>query len=478
MDKRLMTLSLGMFALGTDSYVIAGVLPEITRTFGVDVGTAGQLTSVYAITFALLAPSIAAIAADVPRKRMLLAGLGVFLLANLGTAIAPTFAIAMLTHILAGIGAAMFSPTATGSAALIVPPERRGHALAIVVAGLSAATALGSPLGAVIGGLGDWRWTMVFVSALAGGAGLGIWVFLSDVPLPPAISLAKRLAPLADTRVVLTLATTLLAMAGIFTVYTYFAVAFDRVIGGNALLLGGLLVLWGVAGTFANLMAGRLIDRLGSRRVVVWALLVLMVDFALMPWSSRHLWTAALAILAWGGAGWGILVPQQHRMVSLNPSIAPILLGLNTAGTYLGVTIAGLIGALGLHLVGPYWLGIIGIVPMLLALAASELAARRICAAKMANPLCAQGKAPITAAADVPPKLRKYPTGNRLKVSMNMVKIGRPCASPERSSIKNKSSGVWSASTRCKMPSACGAALAMRKRRSAAALPSRSCVWS
>lgn len=385
MDKRLLTLTLGMFALGTDSYVIAGVLPEMARTFDVDVGTAGQLTSVYAITLALLAPTIAAIAAGVPRKRMLMAGLTVFLLANLGTALASTFVIAMLTRVVAGVGAAMFSPTATGSAALLVPPERRGHALAVVVAGLSAATALGSPLGAVIGGLGDWRWTMVFVSALAGVAGLGIRAFLSDMPLPPPVSIGKRLAPLADTRVVLTLATTVLAMAGIFTVYTYFAVAFDRVIGGNPVLLGGLLVLWGVAGTLANLLAGKLIDSLGTRKVVMGALVALTADFALLPWSSGHLWAAAVSILVWGGAGWGLLVPQQHRMVSLNPGIAPILLGLNTAGTFIGVTIAGVIGALGLHAVGPYRLGFVGIAPMLLALVASELAARRICAAKKAQ---------------------------------------------------------------------------------------------
>ena len=68
MDKRLLTLSLGMFALGTDSYVIAGVLPEMARTFDVDVGTAGQLTSVYAITFALLAPTIARRVNNVKKK--------------------------------------------------------------------------------------------------------------------------------------------------------------------------------------------------------------------------------------------------------------------------------------------------------------------------------------------------------------------------------------------------------------------------
>jgi len=54
MDRRLLMLALGMFALGTDSFVIAGVLPEISRNFHVSIGAAGQLTTVYAIAYALL----------------------------------------------------------------------------------------------------------------------------------------------------------------------------------------------------------------------------------------------------------------------------------------------------------------------------------------------------------------------------------------------------------------------------------------
>src|SRR6201992_966896 len=209
MDRRLLVLSIGMFALGTDSFVVAGVLPEIARHFDVGIGAAGQMTTIYSVTFALLSPTIAAIAAGVSRKTMLIAGAAVFVLANLATAISPTFTIALLTRALAGVGAAMFSPTATGSAAMLVPAERRGYALSIVVAGLTLSTALGSPTGAVIGGLGDWRWTMVFVAALAAGSLLGVLTLLSEVPLPPAISLRKRVAPLTDPRVGLTLATTL-----------------------------------------------------------------------------------------------------------------------------------------------------------------------------------------------------------------------------------------------------------------------------
>ncbi|MGA7803880.1 MFS transporter, partial [Bradyrhizobium sp.] len=108
MDRRLLVLAIGMFALGTDSYVVAGVLPAISRAFGVSIAAAGQMTTVYSVTFALLAPVIAAIAASVPRKNMLLAGALIFVVSNLGTAIAPTFGVALLTRAFAGLGAAMF----------------------------------------------------------------------------------------------------------------------------------------------------------------------------------------------------------------------------------------------------------------------------------------------------------------------------------------------------------------------------------
>jgi predicted MFS family arabinose efflux permease len=384
MDRRLLVLALGMFALGTDSYVVAGVLPQISHAFGVSIGAAGQMTTVYAIAFALFSPTIAALAASAPRKLLLLSGVAVFVLANLATAAAPTFAFALVMRAIAGVGAAMFSPTATGAAALLAPPERRGFALSVVVAGLTASTALGSPVGTLIGGLGDWRWTMVFVAALGTVAGLGVWALLTHLPLPPAVSLAKRLAPLGDARVALTLAVTVLALSGIFTVYTYFAVVFDRVVAGNAIVLGALLVLWGAAGTLANLLSGRLIDKIGDRKVIVTMLAGLAIDGLLMPWSGANIWTAALAIAVWGGFGWGLLVPQQHRLVSLAPSIAPVLTGLNTAGSFVGISAAGVIGAAGLEAVGAYNLGVIGATLILAALIVSEIASLRIAASTAA----------------------------------------------------------------------------------------------
>jgi MFS transporter, DHA1 family, inner membrane transport protein len=192
----------------------------------------------------------------------------------------------------------------------------------------------------------------------------------------------RRLAPLADSRILLTLATTLVNLSGIFTVYTYFAVAFDRAIGNDAVVLGVLLVLWGAGGTVANLAFGRLIDRIGARMVILSTLAVLAIVSASMPWTSANLWTAVPVVFIWGAAGWGLLLPQQYRLVALAPSIAPVLLGLNTAGSFFGMSAAGLIGAVAMPIVGAHHLGLVGAVLAVVAFIVAELATMRIVAAE------------------------------------------------------------------------------------------------
>lgn len=327
MDRRLLVLALGMFALGTDSFVVA----------------------------------------------------------NLGTALAPDFSIALASRALAGLGAAMFSPTATGAAASLVPPEKRGHALSIVTAGLAVSTALGAPIGTLIGGFGDWHWTMVFVAALAAASGIGVLAFLSRIPMPPPISLAKRLAPLADIRIGLTLLTTFLFFSAAFTIYTYFAVVFEGAIGGNPATLAGLLVLWGAAGTIANLFSGRLIDRIGPHKVLVAMLSLVLADFILLPFTGGTLALAIPAVLVWGACGWGSSVPQQHRIVGIAPQIAPVVLGLNNSAVFLGTTAAGVIGAAGIEMFGGERLGTIAAVLVAAAMLVSQIAARRIAAAGRRN---------------------------------------------------------------------------------------------
>ena len=109
------------------------------------VAAAGQLVTVYALVYGLLTPVMAALTAHWPRRRVLCLGLAVFIVGNVLTATPSSFALALASRAIAGLGAAIVTPAASATAAALVGPEQRGRALAVVLAGMSGATALGAP---------------------------------------------------------------------------------------------------------------------------------------------------------------------------------------------------------------------------------------------------------------------------------------------------------------------------------------------
>ena len=82
MDRRLLILALGMFAMGTDNFVVAGILPGVAASLHTSVSVAGQMVTLYALSYAVMAPVLAAAAGGWPRKLILVLALGVFVAGN------------------------------------------------------------------------------------------------------------------------------------------------------------------------------------------------------------------------------------------------------------------------------------------------------------------------------------------------------------------------------------------------------------
>jgi predicted MFS family arabinose efflux permease len=293
---------------------------------------------------------------------------------NAITALASDLNTVLLSRALAGLGAAMFSPTALGVATLLADPAKRGRALSTVTAGLAGATALGAPIGTFIGGFGSWRTTLWFVALLGLVAMIGVWTIFRSVPEPARITMRQRLAPVRDMRVSLTLLTSLFAFGGFLMVYTYLGAVMERVTGGDGRILAGMLLVWGVAATVGNSLAGRLVDRFDNRRIINAGLCLGIINFCALPWTSAYIATALVALVLWGLVGWGLLVPQQHRLVKLAPQVAPLLLALNNTATYGGLACSGALGGLVLLFVDPRYLSIVGAGLIALALVFAEAA--------------------------------------------------------------------------------------------------------
>jgi MFS family permease len=194
-------------------------------------------------------------------------------------------------------------------------------------------------VGTAIGNAWGWRATMWFVTALAAVVVSIIALRLPRLRSTGAPGLRQRLAPLTDVRLVRVLAGTLLAFVGIYLPYTYISAVFAPALGGDDSRVAVLLLAFGVAGTVGNLVAGKLADRYGPRRVVVTATLVLTAVFLVMPPTRGVLaWVVPVVALA-GFCSWSVTTPQQHRAIALSPAGAgPLAVSLNASVLYLNRT--------------------------------------------------------------------------------------------------------------------------------------------
>ncbi|MFI1584939.1 MFS transporter [Embleya sp. NPDC020630] len=341
---RLLVLALGSFAIGMDGFVFAGILGDIGDDLDVSTGAAGQLVTVFALGYAILAPVLAAATGRWPRRRVLLTAMALFTAGNVVTALAPNYGVALGSRLLAAAGAAMFLPNAAAGAAALVAPERRARALAVLSGGNSASLVLGAPFGTWLGGAQGWHSTMWVIVGLGAVAMLGMAISLGPIPAGPVPGLRDRLRPLTDGRVLLIQSVTFVAFLAAFTAYPYLGDVLAPAGAHHGGPLAWALLVFGFGAVLGTTLAGHTVDRFGADRTAVLAVTGITTALALTI-AARHAYPAALAVLVlWGMTGWQIVVSQQHRLISLDPTNAPVVISLNASAQYLGVSLGGALG--------------------------------------------------------------------------------------------------------------------------------------
>ncbi|GAA0509493.1 MFS transporter [Saccharopolyspora subtropica] len=343
MPFRLLVLAVGTFVINTGSYLVAGVLPAIAAHVGVPVTTAGQLVTAHALTYAASAPVLSTVVGRWERRRLLWLSLGLFALSNIATAVAPDFATLTAARVLGALGASLFTPTAVVIAADLVPLDRRGRAVSAVLSGLTLATVIGVPLGVLLEdsvGYQGLFWAVAVLAVLAGGALL----LLPRVPAPPVVRLRDRVSVLGNRAVLLVLAVSLLGSLADFAAYTYASPMLSELTGAGPAVLSALLFGYGVAGAMGNAVVGRVTDRFGPGFGIAGSLLVLAAGLALLPLVGGLLPATAAVLVLWGLGGWGIMPAVQHRLISLAPAGATVVIAFNSSALYLGMGFGGLAG--------------------------------------------------------------------------------------------------------------------------------------
>lgn len=342
-----LVLALGTFAVGTDAFIVAGFLPSTAQSLQVTTAAAGQSVTAFAVAYAVLAPVLATMTARIPRRTLLVAALVLLGIANIGSALAPNLAVLIASRMLAAAGAAAYTPTAGAVSAALVSPEFRGRALAVVVGGLTVATALGVPLGDLAGEWLGWRAALALVAALCLLVGIGVRLIMPALPGGARVPLRNRLALLRRRSVLAVLPLTVLGMGASYTVYAYSVPALGAVQANSTMLM---LFLYGLGAVLGNILSGYATDRWGPTPVLTGGYLSMTLALALLAWFA---WTGsapqvavAVLVLIWGASTWTQTPPQQTRLIDAAPREASLVVSLNASAIYLGIGAGTLLGGL------------------------------------------------------------------------------------------------------------------------------------
>ncbi|MFM9592610.1 MFS transporter [Streptomyces scabiei] len=345
MSLALLALAIGAFGIGTTEFVIMGVLPEVAGDFGVSIPAAGLLVTGYALGVVFGAPFMTALGTKVSRKRMLMLLMGLFIVGNLLSTLAPTFSVMLLGRVVASLAHGAFFGIGAVVAAELVAPDRKAGALATMFSGLTVANVVGVPLGTLIGQSVGWRVTFAGVAVLGVVGLLGIARLVPDLPRPLDVRLRDELAAFRNVQVLLAMAMTVLGFGGVFAAITYIAPMMTHVAGFADSSVTWLLVLFGVGMVGGNLLGGKYADRALMPMLYV-SLGSLAVVLALFSFTAHDKIAAAVTVTLVGALGFATVPPLQKRVLDQAHGAPTLASAVNIGAFNLGNALAAWLGGL------------------------------------------------------------------------------------------------------------------------------------
>lgn len=325
MPIALYALFAAAFAIGTAEFVIAGILPAVSSDLAVSIPTAGLLVSFYALGVAVGGPVLALFTGRFPRKRLLLIYVGIFTAGHVLCALAPDYPLLMLARVAVALVHGAYFGVAMVTSTTLVSENRRGAAVALILAGLTVANIIGVPAGTAIGNALGWRMTFWAVALLGVIAFAAIAIFIPMDKSNPAAhgSALREIRALARQPVVTSLLVIITQTIGQFAVFTYISPMLTGISGVPEAWVPLLLLLFGVGSTIGVLVGGRLADWrlmpsligiLGAQ-VIVYVLMALLLGYAV---------PTAILVLCWAALAFAFGSPVQTRILS-NTEDAPLL---------------------------------------------------------------------------------------------------------------------------------------------------------
>ena len=382
----LLALALGGFGIGATEFVAMGLLPNLSEDLlpalyasnpEDALGQGGLLISAYALGVVVGAPTIAAVAARFPRKKLLLVLLAIIVVATIASAVLPTFGLVLAARFISGLPHGAYFGIASLVAASLMGPGQRGRGIAFVLSGLTISNVIGVPSITYLGQVTSWRVAYFAVAAIFALTFVAVAYFVPNQGGDPAATMRRELRAFTRSQVWFALAIGAIGFGGFFAVYTYIAPVVTEVAKQQESFVPIALVVFGLGMTLGNLVGGRLADKHVMRTLFACfgVFIVALIGFALTAQTVVGLMLFAFLVATAASA----LSPAiQTRLMDVAGDSQTMAAAVNHSslnlGNSLGAFLGGVVIAAGFGYLSSAWVGLgLALLGVLIAVASALL---------------------------------------------------------------------------------------------------------
>ncbi|MEV5186815.1 MFS transporter [Streptomyces werraensis] len=359
MPRAVYVLALGIFAMVTSEFVVAGLMPQMADGLNATIPQIGYLITAFAVAMAAGGPFLTMALMKLPPRTALMALFVIFLAGNALAATATGYSTMMAARIVTGIASQAFFGVGISMCAQITRPEIRGRAIAVAMNGLMLGTLLGLPVSTLIGERFGWRAAFWAIAAITVIAAVATWFGVPRIESAEGGGgFRQELGVFRKPRLWLVLSTSTLVIGATFSAFSYFNPILTDLVGFSTGTVPLLLIAYGAATVVGNNIVGRFADRHTVPVLAIGLVLnsVFLSGFALLADLP------APAVICMMGIGLvGVTMnPALATRVQRTGNAGPLVNTVHSSFITLGIILGSSIGAVVIDTWGlraPLWLG-------------------------------------------------------------------------------------------------------------------------
>lgn len=325
------------FVISMSGFLFSGILDKVALSLNVPVANAGLLNTMHAYGAAIGVPLALIVSRRINRVVMLKVMLLLSIVLTVLLVVSTNFNAMLVLRLLSGVTINSFGVLATGIVVSLVAKERLGRSMALLIAGNSLALVVGIPLTRLVSDAVDWRgifWTM---TAIMAACFVYLHLMLDKQGQRQApVNLGHDLAYLKNPKVWRILLFTFLMFMGYHGVYNYITPYLLELFPQAETSLSAFLVLFGLGSFLGNALGGRVCDRIGYAKAMVFGAAAQLVVVALMLPGQSVLWATVALVALWVMSSWFLGLQVNTGVAQETENKSSFLLSLTGSAIQLG----------------------------------------------------------------------------------------------------------------------------------------------